>query len=85
MPLDSVRCLKCDKTWTRNSDAASEPCPGCGDSEWAKGYDLEKNLGARNDYYISGERINDNGLLMTLDSEGLGIEMPPRRPPSAIG
>jgi hypothetical protein len=70
MPLVSARCLKCDKTWTRNSDAASEPCQSCRDPEWAEEYDLEKNLGARSDYYISGERINDNGLLMTLELRG---------------
>jgi hypothetical protein len=70
MPPDIGRCLKCDKTWPRNSDTASEPCPGCGDSEWAEEYDLEKTLGARNEYYVSGERINDTGLLMTLELRG---------------
>jgi hypothetical protein len=67
MPPESARCKKCDKTWTQKSNTAGERCPGCGDTEWAKEYDLEKTLGAGNDYYISRERISDSGFLMSLD------------------
>ena len=30
----------------------------------------EGNPGARNEYYVFGERISENGLLMTLDLRG---------------
>ncbi len=70
MPRVNETCLKCDRSWSRDPQAPREPCPGCGDPEWDHEYDLAQYLGARNDYYVVGERISENGLLMTLELLG---------------
>lgn len=70
MPGANGKCLKCDKGWTRSPDGPMEPCPRCGDLEWDREYELQNHLGARNDYYVTGERISENGLLMTLELSG---------------
>jgi hypothetical protein len=67
MPGASAKCLKCDRACTRNPAAPIEPCPGCGDREWDREYDLTQHLGPGNEYYIVGERISENGLLMSLE------------------
>lgn len=70
MPSPTSRCLKCDKSWNGPPASGTEPCPGCGEREWDQEYDLSKTLGARNDYYVSAERISENGLLLTLELRG---------------
>jgi hypothetical protein len=70
MPGANGKCLKCDKGWARSPGPAIEPCPDCGDREWDHEFDLENHLGAGNDYYITGERISEHGLIMTLQLRG---------------
>ncbi len=63
------RCLKCDRSWNRDSDSPAHACPGCGARDWNQEYHLNQHLGARNDYYIVEERVGE-GHLMTLMLQG---------------
>jgi hypothetical protein len=60
-------CLKCNAGWRHGKIPPGGTCPVCGQPEWDKEYDLSSFLGAGNDYYVAGERIGENGLLMDLD------------------
>ena len=62
-------CLKCDKSWSRNSDSPDRGCPGCGARDWNQEYSLEQHVGARNDYNVVEERVGE-GHLMTLMLQG---------------
>jgi hypothetical protein len=63
-------CLKCDKGWNRDPAAPIGECPGCGDIEWNREYNLSDYIGTQNEYYVVGEHISENGPLMRLDLVG---------------
>jgi hypothetical protein len=40
MPQVREKCLKCGRGWSRGGDSPRHPCPGCGDLEWDREFDL---------------------------------------------
>lgn len=61
--------MKCGQGWTRDLSSPRRPCTGCGAVDWDQEYALENYVGARNEYYVVGERVGE-GHLMTLELVG---------------
>jgi hypothetical protein len=64
-----LKCLRCGVGWKGDPAKQAPTCPGCGSPEWSKEYDLENYVGARNEYFVVGERVGE-GHLMTLEVSG---------------
>lgn len=73
------RCLRCDASWERDSTENRHPCVRCGEPQWDTEISLDSYIGARNEYEIVRESVDQN-LVITLELQAVHFSHAPIAP-----